>query len=43
MNHPDSLASRIRRAIKGIAPAGWLTVYTLAALMFGALAYFAGR
>jgi hypothetical protein len=43
MQHPDRITPDIRRTGRKLAPAGWLTVYTLAALMFGALAYFAGR
>lgn len=44
MNHPDRIntwtfPSRARWRLPAM---GWLTIYTLAALMFGALAYFIG-
>lgn len=43
MNHPERITPQIRRSAHRFTPAGWMTVYTLAALMFGALAYFVGR
>lgn len=42
MNHPDRI-NTTRLPGRKVAPAGWITIYTLAALMFGALAYFAGK
>lgn len=43
MKHPERINPQIHRSAHRFTPAGWTIVYTLAALMFGALAYFVGR
>lgn len=42
MNHPDRINTEVRRG-RRLAPAGWATVYTLAAFMAGVLIYIASR
>lgn len=44
MNHPERILTQRHVSSRwSLPPMGWLAVYTLAALLFGALAYFSGR
>lgn len=43
MNHPERINTLRHRAARRLTASGWITVYTITALMIGALVYFAGR
>lgn len=43
MRHPERVNTQVTRAGSRFTPAGWLTIYTLAALMTGVLIYVGAR
>lgn len=43
MNHPERIITEIYAAGKKLTPTGWAAVFTLAAILFSGLAYYAAR